>query len=54
MDNELKGIIAVMTLIFVLVIGSILALGSATRGTPMQQCIKGGYEWIDENCVDRD
>jgi hypothetical protein len=54
MDEETKGIIAVMVCIVVLFIGSILALGSATRGTPMQQCIKQGYEWIDNNCVDRD
>jgi phosphotransferase system glucose/maltose/N-acetylglucosamine-specific IIC component len=22
--------------------------------SPMQQCIKQGYDWIDKDCVDRD
>lgn len=22
--------------------------------SPMYQCIKAGYNWIDNNCVDRD
>ena len=54
MDDETKSIVIFTAALTVLFIGSILALGNATRGTPMQQCIKQGYEWIDENCVDRD
>lgn len=54
MDNETKSIVILIGAITFMVVASVLALGSATRGTPMQQCIKQGYEWIDENCVDRD
>lgn len=54
MDDELKSIVVLIGAITFMVVTSVLALGNATRGSPMQQCIKQGYEWIDENCVDLD
>jgi hypothetical protein len=38
------GMILVCTFAFVVVFW-------ATRPSPMQHCIKAGYEWIDGDCV---
>lgn len=41
------GIVLVCTLAF-------LALVWVAKPSPMQLCIKAGYEWIDEDCVKGD
>jgi hypothetical protein len=38
------GMVLVCTVAFLVVSG-------ATRPSPMQVCIKAGYEWIDFDCV---
>jgi hypothetical protein len=50
MDDEAKVILGIFLgwpILFV------VAMWLA-QPSPMQQCIKDGYEWIDNNCVDRD
>jgi len=50
MSEEAKDVAAIMVCVALTLCGMIALLSPS----PMQQCIKAGYNWIDDNCVDRD
>jgi hypothetical protein len=50
-DQDLKNILFFIGGMALVCVFSFVVLVWATRPTPMQICIKAGYEWIDGDCV---
>jgi hypothetical protein len=38
-------------MIWLMVVVAFVVVSWAAKPSPMQHCIKAGYEWIDEDCV---
>jgi hypothetical protein len=50
MSEDAKDFAAIVVCMALALCGVIALL----TPSPMQVCIKAGYNWIDEDCVDRD
>ena len=50
-DQEAKNVVFLFGGIALIFTFTFLALVWGTRPSPMQICIKAGYEWIDGDCV---
>ena len=50
-EQDLKDILFFFGGLVLVCVFAFVILVWATRPTPIQICIKAGYEWIDEDCV---
>jgi hypothetical protein len=51
MDDEAMGMALLIFAITFMIVAIVLSLGFVARTSPLQQCIKAGYEWRGGDCV---
>lgn len=54
MDQDMKDILFFISGLVLICTFALFVVSWATKPSPMQFCIKAGYEWIDGNCVKGD
>lgn len=51
MDDEAMGMALLIFAFTFMIVAVVLSLGFVARTSPLQQCIKAGYEWRGGDCV---
>ena len=51
MDQEAKDLLFFISGMVLICTFALVVVSWATKPSPMQLCIKAGYEWIDGDCV---
>jgi hypothetical protein len=51
MDDEALGMALVIFAITFMSVAIVLSFGFVARTSPLQQCIKAGYEWRGGDCI---